>query len=556
MSLNQRLADKLLSEAMADFYDDPLGYVLFNWDWDNDPDISLVEMEPEYQERYGCIHGPDKWACEFLDELGQEVRKRGFDGIHAVEPILFETASGHGIGKSALVAWIIKWIMDTRPLSKGTVTANTDTQLRTKTWAQLGFWHNKSLTKHWFKYNSGRGNMSLRYRLNEDLAESWFVTAQTCREENSEAFAGQHAPQATSFYIFDEASGVPDKIYTVREGGLTDGEPMAFDFGNPTRNSGGFYERCMGKLAHRHIVRQIDSRAVKITNKEQIKRWEEDYGENSDFFKVRVKGEFPSLGNAQFIPSGDVKLARNRPDLPAEALKSYPLVLGVDCARFGDDESVIYPRRGPDARTFPARRYRGLNTVQLTAKIVACFNEFVTIGLRPTMIFVDQGNFGIAIVDNLRAAGYPVTGVDFGAAAHDQETYALMGDELWGRIRDALRTSLILPDIGELATDLDTQLTQREYGYVKERVKLESKKDMKARLQGEGANDVGSPDIADGLATTYYMDMHAVMNANPFDERWSDASNGGRYCGVQIPTTGPKPGTYNHDYDPLARYDD
>lgn len=547
--------DRKLAELIARFYADPLGYVMFNWDWDHDPDISLVELPEKYQLRYGCKYGPDEWACEFLESLGEEVRKNGFDGQTAVEPILMATASGHGIGKSALVAWLIKWIMDTRPLSKGTVTANTDTQLRTKTWAQLGFWHNKSLTKSWFKYNSGRGNMSLRH-VDPNMQDSWFCTAQTCREENSEAFAGQHAPQATSFYIFDEAGGVPDKIYTVREGGLTDGEPMAFDFGNPTRNSGGFYERCVGKLKHRYIVRSIDSRTVKITNKGQIEKWREDYGEDSDFFKVRVRGIFPSLGNTQFIPTHLVAQARTAPDLTTSTLKAYPLVLGVDCGRMGDDESVIYPRQGPDARTYPARRLRGVDTVELTAAITSCYNEFAAIGVRPAMIFVDQGNFGIAVVDNLRHLGYPVQGVDFGRTARDKLTYRYVVDELWGRIRDHLATGLLLPMHGETATDLDTQLTQREYGYVNERVALESKKEMKARLTGEGANDVGSPDVADALACTYYLDMHDVMHmmakGETREQEWRHNSNGGRYAGVQFPGGG-EGNSYAHDYDPLAK---
>jgi hypothetical protein len=48
--------------------------------------------------------------------------------------------------------------------------------------------------------------------------DGWFVSAQSCKEEDSEAFAGQHAADSTSFYIFDEASGVPDKIFEVAEG--------------------------------------------------------------------------------------------------------------------------------------------------------------------------------------------------------------------------------------------------------------------------------------------------------------------------------------------------
>src|SRR5262249_13644510 len=80
--------------------------------------------------------------------------------------------------------------------------------------------------------------MSTRPDARRGEKESWMVSAQSCAEQNSEAFAGQHAATSTSFYIFDEASGVPDKIFEVAEGALTDGEPMVFLFGNPTRKHG------------------------------------------------------------------------------------------------------------------------------------------------------------------------------------------------------------------------------------------------------------------------------------------------------------------------------
>ena len=150
-----------MSDDLSRFYDDPLAYVMYVFPWDTDKSIQQVKLPEKYRDRFNCEYGPDLWACEFLEDLGAEVRKRGFDGRAAVAPIRFSTASGHGIGKTALVAWLIKWIMDTRPFSKGMVTANTSDQLRTKTWAELGKWHKLSLTEHFFDFSSGRGAMTL-----------------------------------------------------------------------------------------------------------------------------------------------------------------------------------------------------------------------------------------------------------------------------------------------------------------------------------------------------------------------------------------------------------
>ena len=505
---NGPVADQKLAAALGGFYDDPLGYVMFIFPWDTEETIRMVELSPEYQERFGCTHGPDDWACEFLDSLGEEIKANAFDGKHAVDAIMRATVSGHGIGKTTLVAWLIKFIMDTRPGSRGTVTANTDIQLRTKTWAELGKWHNISLTKHWFKYNAGRGNMSLV--IDDPDAEvrgQWRCDAQTCREENSESFAGQHAPSATSFYIFDEAGGIADKIFEVREGGLTDGEPMVFDFGNGTRNTGKFFEGCNGRDKHRFQVRSIDSRSCKLTNKDKIAEWIESFGIDSDFVKVRVRGMFPSKGSMQFIGSLDVKRAMERPTPTFLQTSHEPIVIGVDCARHGDDESVLKARQGIDARSWPARRYRELDVPQLVDKIVEMFNDFVRMGQKPQMIFVDQGNFGIAVVDYLRRAGYPVMGVDFGKAAKDG-TYRYVGDMIWGRLRDAICTNLVLPDHGEEKTDLEIQLTQREFDYVKERIALEAKKDMKSRL---GVDVASSPDLSDAYALTFFMEILKIV---------------------------------------------
>jgi len=114
-----------------------------------------------------------------------------------------------------MTGWLVNWIMSTRPHAQGTVTANTGTQLETKTWAQIAKWTKMSVTAHWFSVSMGRGSMKM---VHKEHPASWFCTAQTCREENSEAFAGQHAANSTSFYINDEASAIPEKIWEVQEG--------------------------------------------------------------------------------------------------------------------------------------------------------------------------------------------------------------------------------------------------------------------------------------------------------------------------------------------------
>lgn len=234
----QPSVDLKLADLLAELYADPLNFVIFAFPW-GEPGTPLADYS-----------GPDAWQREVLREIGAAVKERGFDGVQAVKPIREAIASGHGIGKSALVAWLVCWLMSTRPNCVGTITANTFAQLQTKTWAQIQKWAKLSINAHWWVTTSGR-------MYHREAPEAWYCSAQTCREENSESFAGQHAASSSSFYVFDEASAVPDKIWEVAEGGLTDGEPHFYAFGNPTRSSGKFYRILWGNEGSAWFKRSI-----------------------------------------------------------------------------------------------------------------------------------------------------------------------------------------------------------------------------------------------------------------------------------------------------------
>ena len=478
------MIDPILVEELARGYDDPLRFVLFAFPWGTTPDMSLVKLPEPWASRYpGCVYGPDEWACKLLDEVGEAVRSRGFDGAHAVEPLRYAVASGHGIGKSCITAWLVCWIMATRPNCKGVVTANTASQLETKTWAEITKWMKRSLV-------SGMFDCKSTSIVSVEAPETWRVDALTCREENAESFAGLHAASSTPFYIFDEASAIPEAIYDVAEGGLTDGEPMMFLFGNPTRNSGRFFE-CFHKRSKWWNTRAIDSRSVAITNKRQIAQWAEEYGEDSDFFKVRVKGEFPSSSNDQYIPLERIRAAMERgipPTNPATCA-----IVGVDVARFGDDDTVFVTRLGRDGCSFPVQRYHGLDTVQVVGRVKSWIRELRRkYGVKGIHVFVDEGGVGGGTVDMLKADGMPVRGVNFSQKPDEPEVYPNKREEMWGRMSEWLREGSI-PDDRALEEDLvSPTYTFDTYG----RRKLESKADMKKR-------GLRSPDSADALALTF-----------------------------------------------------
>jgi len=474
-------ADRNLTNDMARFYADPLGFVMYAFPWGCPGLLSKHE-------------GPDTWQRDFLTELGAEVKARGFDGHTPVNPIRMTRASGHGIGKSTMSAWVTLWVMSTRPRAKGTVTANTSAQLQTKTWAQLQHWHKLAITRHWFECSTEKLWM-------RDQRESWFVAAASHEEKNSEAFAGQHASDSTSFYIFDEASGISDKIFDVAEGGLTDGEPHIFLFGNPTQNSGKFYRVNFGSERNGWNHASIDSRTSRFTNKTLIAEWAERYGEDSDWFRFRVKGEAPRVGFSAFIPPDAVDACRK---YKAEGFDKLPKIMAVDVARFGDDKSVIGVRQGRKYRTL--HKSRGMDTVQLTDKIISCYDDE-----EPDALVVDGDGLGAGVCDQLTHRNYGRKLHEFhgGANAADGQQYFNKRAEVWGQMRDWLKAGSEIPDDPELANDLTTPGFDHARGKrFHGSIILESKDDLKAR--GEA-----SPDDGDTLAMTFAVKVAARPKPQP-----------------------------------------
>lgn len=460
-------AESHLIDDMVEFVDDPLGFVMYAYPWDTDPSIQVVELSEPWASKYGLKFGPDDWACEYLETLGQKIKENAFNGFDPVEPIQMAVASGHGIGKSAMTGWLVNFIMSTRPYAQGTVTANTGAQLETKTWAQIAKWTKRCVTSHWFTVNTGRGSMKMYHK---DNPEEWFCSAQTCREENSESFAGQHAANSTSFYINDEASTVPNKIWEVQDWGLTDGEPMRFVFGNPTRNSGRLYD-CFHSLSKRWIGLQIDSRYVKITNKKHIEDEIKEYGEDSDRIKVRVRGMFPSMSAKQFISVKDADAGMGRSIHPSE-YDFAPKILTLDNAWEGDDDVVFGLRQGLSfqiLRVVP----KNDNDIQIATMLAHFEDEHDA-----DAVFID-GGYGTGVLSagkvmhrhHWRLVWFNADSPDIGCL--NMRAYMIKC------IRDWLKDGGCYPDNKKMHTELITPETVPRFDG---KLQIESKKDIKDRI--------------------------------------------------------------------------
>src|SRR5690606_25681226 len=156
-----------------------------------------------------------------------------------------------------------------------------------------------AINKHWFKYEA-----TCIHSAQPGHEKTWRVDMVAWNKDNPDAFAGLHNEGKRILLVFDYSSAIHDRIYEVTEGALTDAntEIIWICFGNHTKNKGRFRE-CFGKRKGWWITRQIDSRDVEGTNKAQYQAWIEEYGEDSDFVRIRVKGRFPRQSSMQFISS-------------------------------------------------------------------------------------------------------------------------------------------------------------------------------------------------------------------------------------------------------------
>ena len=466
--LNEMQANGRLLVELASFTHDPLGYAMFAFPWGKKGELERSQ-------------GPREWQRRVLIELGDAIK----GGKHWSEAFQKAIASGHGIGKSALVAMLIKWAMDTHDDTRGVVTANTDTQLRTKTWPELAKWHRLSITRHLF-------DLTATALISKMRPKEWRVDAVPWSENNTDAFAGLHNEGKRLLLIFDEASGISRKVWEVAEGALTDEhtEIIWCAFGNPTMRDTPFFD-CFHKQRHRWHPEAIDSRTVEGTNKRQFEKWATDFGENSDFFRVRVRGEFPLTNAQQFISTIYVDNAIER-QAPEDVYKFAPRVLGVDVARHGDDASVIIKRQG--VWVGEPVQYRIPDTMQIAAEVVEVIENW-----KPDAVFVDATGIGWGVVDRLRQVGYGelIYAVQTGEKAGNELRYVNHRAELYGRMLDWLRESGTLPDHRDLKTDLTTPQYSLDG---RNRFVLESKEDIKER-------GMPSPDFADALALTFHASI-------------------------------------------------
>jgi hypothetical protein len=378
-------------------------------------------------------------------------------------------------------------MLSTRIGSTTIISANSESQLRSVTWAEITKWLAMALNSHWFEVSATRLMPAkwLTELVERDLKKGtryWGVEGRLWSAENPDAYAGVHNFDGV-LVVFDEASGIDDSIWAVTSGFFTENTPNRFwmAFSNPRRNTGYFYEAFNSKREF-WTTKVVDARTVEGTDKQVYQQIIDEYGADSSQAHVEVYGQFPSEGDDQFISASLVDEAMKRPKYQDA---SAPIVIGVDPARFGADATVIAIRQGRDI--IAIQRHRGDDTMTVVGHVIEAIEEY-----KPALVVIDEGGLGAGIVDRLKEQRYKVKGINFGNKSTNPIMYGNKRAEMWGKMKDWLKTASIPLD-RFLKTDLISPMMKPDS---KGTIFLESKKDMKAR-------GLASPDAADAICVTF-----------------------------------------------------
>lgn len=456
--------------------------------------VPVYQEEPVIFAREVLLFEPDEWQAEALSDLaaGSKVAIK----------------SGQGVGKTGMEAVALLWFLCCFPFPRIVATAPTKQQLHDVLWAEVSKWMSKSpLLSEILKWTK-------TYIYMRNYEKRWFAVARTAtKPENMQGFH-----EDNMLFIVDEASGVADPIMEAILGTLSGGNNKLLMCGNPTRTSGTFYDafnvdRAIYKC---HTVSSMDS---KRTNKQNIESLLRKYGKDSNFALVRIFGEFPQQEDDVFILLSLIEHSCML-DYPEDTLIKR-ISLGVDVARYGNDETVIALNISGKI-TLPVM-FRGQSLMTTAGKIVQMYREIICkypLYKGKIYINIDDTGLGGGVTDRLmeikqeeklsrmvivpvNAAGKVPDNVIWDGTVKASDIYENLTTYLWGTVKELMRVeALILENDNELVA----QLSCRKYRLTSRgKIILESKDEMKKR-------GIDSPDRADAVALSCYEKK--VFNIN------------------------------------------
>jgi phage terminase large subunit len=399
-------------------------------------------------------------------------------------------AAAHKVGKSEAMAGAAWWWPTTRPNARVVITAPTARQIRSVVWRAVMAFFRRAKVPIVCEVND-RPELGVQFANgNEIIGFS---------SDEAERFAGISGENL--LFVVDEASGISAEIFEAIMGSAAGGAKVVL-VGNPTKTAGPFYDSHHDSAAHWHRGTISSEESPNVIAGERIipglatRQWLEerrdDWGAESPLYAIRVLGQWPRQSAHAVVGMDAVDVAIRRDCRQAFKLSDAPLVLGVDVARFGSDESVVFAARG--LSTLPPFVFRGLDTVALAFRVRAIAHELARPNER-VKVNVDESGVGGGVVDQLRRFDdLDVNGINAGESAGNPQ-YMRRRDELWFSIANYLKRGGTLPDDRKLIGEL----VAVEYSFSPNgKIQVEAKDELRKRLGR-------SPDRADALALAVYV---------------------------------------------------
>lgn len=405
-------------------------------------------------------------------------------------------ASCHGAGKSYIAANVALWYLFNHKPSVVITTAPTDRQVKGILWKEIRLAHGGAKVP--------LGGKMLTQELKLDA--NWWAWGFTAPEYDPDRFQGFH--EVNILVIVDEAAGVSEQIYEAIDGVLTSENARLLMIGNPTSSTGRFANAFKTPDINKFTISAFDTPnftefgitqedisdgtwedkitddlpAPYLVTPNWVARRYERWGETSAMYQARVLGQFPEQSEDTLIPLNWIDRA-----VEADIAPSEPIELGVDVARYGQDESVFIVRRGSVAKVHEVTSQT--HTMRTAGNCIKNKRE-----TGATLIKVDADGLGAGVYDRLNELGEPVMEMMSGKRASDPERFSNKRAEWWWGLRERFESG----DISiERDDELISQLSNIKYKVnSRGQLQIETKDEMRKR-------GLASPDRADALMLAF-----------------------------------------------------
>ncbi len=405
--------------------------------------------------------------------------------------------AGNSVGKSYAVGCLAIWFLITKPNALVVLVANSEAQVKDRTMRTCANILSQSIIKDWFDPTATKISLITDPTI--------YITIAVGSKSNPDAIRGFHAQNY--LLVIDEAQGIDPEIFKALETTVASNNSKMVMIGNPTRLGTDFHKAFYENQKYWNC-KKVDGRFCKHVNKDWINKTIEENGIDSDYVRMTILGEFPKQSAQQFLPPQIWRDCQVY-EVSEQVYKTFPVVLGVDIARGGEDFCVICVKQGRKVLKFI--KFQADDHFKIAQIVSDTFNEY-----QAKVVIVDETGMGSGTVDvlkNVYLKPSQVIGKNFARSASNSTKYANTRQELWGEGKLKLKAGIAIPS--EYIKDLVDETEGIEcYFDKKNRIFVETKDEMKRK-------GLASPDMTDALFLALAIDPPIAPPAPPPDPDWA-----------------------------------